>query len=150
MKKFLFSLITVSAAIFASASVAETNQTAQLTQDIDTFVTSHAGEFVDDKLTPEQVVHMKLIAHQAAVAATCEDFTLSEEKFLAAFSGLAHTEEADMDDAQKAYFEKHLLVTYGIMVGGALAVAAPDPAGFCADAEDERSDPAFSELSIWQ
>ena len=36
-----------------------------------------------------------------------------------------------MDDAAKTYFERHLLVTYGVMLGGALPTAAPDPSGFC-------------------
>lgn len=149
MRKILAAAILGAGLLPVQAS-AETTQTTQLIQSIDSFVTAHAGELVDDQLTPEQVVHMKLIAHQAAVAATCDAFKLSQEKFLGAFTKLAHMQEAGMSDAEKTYFERHLLVTYGVMLGGALAVAAPDPAGFCADAEDERADPEFAEVSVWE
>ena len=148
MKSLIFGTLLLGAS--ATALHAETSQTTQMIQSIDAFVTAHAGELVDDKLTPGQVVQMKLIAHQAAVAATCDGFTLSEEKFVAAFSKLAHVQEADMSAEEKTYFERHLMVTYGVMLGGALAVAAPDPAGFCADAEEERGDPEFAAMSVWE
>lgn len=145
-------------AIFAAAVLslislpakAEMPTSALITKKIDRFVTSHAGEFVDDKLTPGQVVKMKIIAHQAAVAATCDDFTISEEKFLSAFSELAHEQEDEMSEAEKDYFERHLLVTYGVMVGGALAVAAPDPAGFCEDAAVDRAETDIDKMSVWE
>ena len=148
MKKVIFAALLLGASI--APAHAETSQTAQMIKSIDAFVTAHAGELVDDTLTAEQVVQMKLIAHQAAVAASCDGFKLSEEKFVAAFSKLAHMQEAGMNDAEKTYFVRHLLVTYGVLLGGALAVAAPDPAGFCADAEDERADPEFASMSVWE
>ena len=123
MKKVIFAALLLGASI--APAHAETSQTAQMIKSIDAFVTAHAGELVDDTLTAEQVVQMKLIAHQAAVAASCDGFKLSEEKFVAAFSKLAHMQEAGMNDAEKTYFVRHLLVTYGVLLGGALAVAAP-------------------------
>ena len=76
-----FSMAALGAVIlFASlpAASAEVATSTMMIKKIDRFVTTHAGEFIDDKLTLEQVVQMKLIAHQAAVAATCDGFTLSD------------------------------------------------------------------------
>jgi hypothetical protein len=116
----------------------------------DHFVNSHSLDFIDGNLTPEQFVELKMIAQQAAVAAVCEDFKLSEPKFLAAFEKLAHEDESKMSDEEKQYFERHLLVSYGVLVGGSLATAAPDPAGFCENARNERKDPEMAEHNIWE
>ncbi len=132
-----------------SASAATTSSAQQIIK-TDQFVNMHAMDFIDGKLTPEQFVQLKLMAHQAAVAAVCEDFKLSEKKFVAAFGQLAHEQEGEMTDAEKQYYERHLLVSYGTLLGGEVARAAPDPSGFCEAAREERKDPELAEHNLWE
>ena len=132
-----------------SASAATTSSAKQFIQ-ADQIVNQHAMDFIDGKLTTEQSVQQKLIAHHAAVAAVCEDFKLSEEKFVAAFGGLAHEKEGEMTDAEKQYYERHLLVSYGTLLGGEVARAAPDPSGFCDAAREERKDSDLAEHNLWE
>ncbi len=148
MKAFKFAAAMLFAA--TTTASADLSSSAQMTMKIDHFVTSHVHDLIDDKLTEEQAVHLKLIAHQSAVAATCEGFVLDAKKFGEAFKALAHEQEAEMSDDEKKYYERHLLVMYGMMIGGALAGAAPNPAGFCAEAEEERADSENAEHLVWE
>lgn len=132
-----------------SASAATTSSAQQIIK-TDQFVNMHAMDFVDGNLTPNQFVQLKLMAHQAAVAAVCEEFKLSEDKFVTAFGELAHEQEEKMTDAEKQYYERHLLISYGTLMGGELARAAPDPSGFCDAAREERKDPDLAEHNLWE
>ncbi len=129
---------------------AATTSSAQQIIQTDQFINMHAMDFIDGKLTPKQFVQLKLIAHQAAVAAVCEEFKLSEKKFTSAFGELAHEQEAEMSNAEKQYYERHLLVSYGTLLGGEIARAAPDPSGFCDAAREERKDPDLAEHNLWE
>jgi hypothetical protein len=129
---------------------AATSPSAQQIIKTDQFVNMHAMDFIDGKLTPEQFVQLKLMAHQAAVAAVCEGFKLSEDKFVSAFGELAHERGGEMTDAEKQYYERHLLVSYGTLLGGEVARAAPDPSGFCEAAREERKDPDLAEHNLWE
>ncbi|MEM8836818.1 MAG: hypothetical protein AAGE89_01900 [Pseudomonadota bacterium] len=122
-----------------SIMIAGTN--AVLAQPPSIFVNSHAIEFADGKLTDDQLAHLQNIAHQAATASVCETFALDETKFLAAFADIKHEAEDEMSAEEKAYFDQHVLVIYGMMVGGALADASSAPGAHCSHAEEERSDP---------
>ena len=129
---------------------AATAPSAQQIIKTDQCVNMHAMDLIDGKLTPKQFVQLKLMAHQAAVAAVCEEFKLSEEKFVSAFGELAHEQEADMTDTEKQYYKRHLLVSYGTLLGGEVARAAPDPSGFCDAAREESKDPDLAEHNLWE
>lgn len=149
-RKIILSVAFPVALLAGSGAYAQDPATALVAKKMDQFVTDHAVEFIDGKLTAEQATRLKMIAHQAAVASTCDDFELDEARFLEAFSMLAHEQEAEMSDAEKQYFERHLMVTYGVMVGGALSVAGLDPAGYCEAAESERAEAGDSDWMVWQ
>lgn len=150
MKKLYTYLVAGASLLVGTGSVLAQNPAAgMIAKKMDQFVTDHAIEFIDGKLSDEQTTHLKLISHQVAVASTCDNFELDEEKFTKAFGRLAHEQESDMSDAEKQYFERHLLVTYGVMVGGALSVAALDPAGYCEEAEAERSEAGDADWMVW-
>jgi hypothetical protein len=114
------------------------------------FVMGHLQDFIDDKLTPEQSTHLVLIANQAATASACDGFELDEGKFKAAFDKLAHVSEEYMSAEKKDYFEKHLMLVYGIAICGFLADTAADTGAFCAAAEEEHTDPDFQEVSVFK
>ncbi len=151
MRKFHTSLVAGALLLMGSGSSFAQNPAAgMIAKKMDQFVTDHAIEFIDGKLSDEQTTHLKLISHQVAVASTCDGFELDDEKFIDAFGKLAHEQESEMNDAEKQYFERHLLVTYGVMVGGALSVAALDPAGYCEEAEAERSEAVDADWMVWR
>lgn len=133
-----------------SMAFAQDTSNSLMAKKMDQFVTDHAIEFIDETLTDEQTTHLKLISHQVAVASACDNFELDNEKFIGAFEMLAHQQEAQMSDAEKQYFERHLLIIYGMMVGGALSTAALDPAGYCDQAEAERSEGGEADWMVWR
>jgi hypothetical protein len=55
-----------------------------------------------------------------------------------------------MSDAQKDYHDKHILVIYGILVGGELAALSDDPSEACSAAEKVKADPDFADQVVWQ
>ncbi len=135
---------------FAGAQSGVDTLTARDSERTSLFVMAHAHDLVDDKLTDEQVTTLRLIAHQAAVSAVCVGFIIDENKFSQAFGTLVHPADTEMSDAEKAYFDQHVLVIYGIMVGGALSSAAHDVSGFCAHAEEERADSELAGDLLWK
>lgn len=144
----LFTMLTMLS--FAGAQSGIDTLTARDSQRTSLFVMAHAHDLVDDKLTDEQVTALRLIAHQAAVSTVCVGFVIDENKFSEAFGALEHPADAEMSDAEKAYFDQHVLVIYGIMVGGALSSAAHDVSGFCAHAEEERADSELAGDLLWK
>lgn len=114
------------------------------------FVRAHALDLLEDKLTDHQFAGLQILAHQAAISSVCVGFELDDEKFMAKFSELAHESEAEMTAEQKQYFEQHLLVVYGILIGGELATAAENPGETCHEAAEARADPEFAEDVVWK
>jgi hypothetical protein len=105
---------------------------------------------LENALTPEQVTVLQLVAHQAAIAAACDGFNLDEAKFTKAFEKLAPADAAKLTDAQKAYHDKHLLVIYGVLLGGDLAAMSDDVSAACANAAEFKADPEMAEILVWQ
>jgi hypothetical protein len=114
------------------------------------FVRQHAVDLLEGALTPDQLTKLQLIAYQAAVAAACDGFTLDEAKFTKAFDALAPADAAKMTDDQKAYHDKHILVIYGILMGGELSAMADDVGDACVAAAETRSDPEMAGELVWQ
>ncbi len=114
------------------------------------FVRLHAIDMLENALTPKQVTTLQLISHQAAIAAACEGFNLDEAKFTKSFDKLAPADAAKMTDAQKAYHDKHLLVIYGMLLGGDLAAMSDDVSAACANAAEFRADPEMAEILVWE
>lgn len=114
------------------------------------FVREHAAEMLEGALSPEDAGSLGLIAYQVAAAAACEGVVLDPKKFETAFARLTPVGADKMTDAQKAYFDQHLLVIYGVMVGGALATFADDTAQKCDVARKAKDDPGLADDLVWQ
>lgn len=114
------------------------------------FVRQHAQEMLEGALTEEQADSLQLIAYQVAAAAACDGVDLDPAKFEAAFATLTPIGADKMTDPQKAYFDKHLLVVYGVMVGGALAIFSDDTAAKCDIARAAKADPAMTKNLVWK
>lgn len=114
------------------------------------FVREHANEMLEGALTQEQADSLGLIAYQVAAAAACEGVALDPAKFETVFARLTPVDAEKMNDAQKAYFDQHLLVIYGVMVGGALATFSDDTAAKCETARKAKDDPGLADDLVWQ
>jgi hypothetical protein len=121
-----------------------------IAEDSGSFVRLHAIDLLENALTPEQATTLQLVAYQAAIADACTGFELDDKKFVAAFEKLAPADAAKMSDAQKAYFDKHLLVIYGVLMGGELADMADDVSAACAKAAEFQADPEMKDIVLWQ
>jgi hypothetical protein len=114
------------------------------------FVREHAVDLLESALTPDQITTLELVAYQAAIASACDGFVLDPAKVEKAFATLAPADAAKMTDAQKAYHDQHLLVIYGILVGGELADIGNDISGACEKAGAAKADADFAEAIVWE
>jgi len=114
------------------------------------FVREQALAMVEGALTPEQFTKLQLIAYQSAIANVCEGINLDEAKFNKAFEALSPVDAAKMSDEQKAYHDKHILVIFGVLVGGELTAMATDVPAACEDAEKQKADPDMASELVWQ
>ncbi|MFO7641040.1 MAG: hypothetical protein R6X17_07160 [Candidatus Competibacteraceae bacterium] len=106
-----------------------------------------AHRMLDGVLDSKQQSELNVLAYSTAVANLCEGFALNREQFKKGFNYLAHGDAASMKPEESAYFERHLLVNYGVAVGLFLAEGAADQAGFCKVAATHRGEAAYH---YWQ
>ncbi|KSV95058.1 hypothetical protein [Sinorhizobium sp. GL28] len=111
------------------------------------FVRLHAIDLLEGALNADQTAKLQLIAHQAAIAAVCDGFTLDDKKVSKAFEALAPVGADKMTAEQKDYHDKHILVIYGMLVGGELTAMSE---GACKLAEQSKADPDFAKEMVWQ
>ncbi|MGC4023982.1 MAG: hypothetical protein QM744_01680 [Mesorhizobium sp.] len=114
------------------------------------FVREHAIQLLEGALTPDQTTKLQLLAHQAAIADVCEGFTIDDAKFSKAFEALAPVDAAKMNDDQKAYHDKHILVIFGVLVGGELTAISDDVSAACEDAAKAKVDPDLASELVFQ
>ncbi|MGI9382181.1 MAG: hypothetical protein ACR2PO_03435, partial [Methyloligellaceae bacterium] len=126
------------------AGITHAGAEAQATKDADLGRAGLAWEnaivLLDGVLGAKQRAGLNILAYHAAVAAICDGFKLDQTKFSGAFSKLEHAEDAKMSEAEKRYFERHLLVNYGMMVGTFIAEAGASTETFCAHAAEEKAE----------
>jgi hypothetical protein len=116
----------------------------------DLAVSAYVSHIADQVLTPEQIAAVKSIAHQKATAFTCDAFDIDDAKYAAAFAAV-YPPAAEFDakpEAEQLKLHTVVMVTLGNYMGSQLTLASMDPAGYCADAEQERVDPNAPGL-IW-
>ena len=101
----------------------------------------HADQMIGPAVTPEQRSLMVQLAHDAAAANVCDGLFLNRDLVQQGFAGLTHTDEAAMSEAEKTYYERHLLVNYGVQVGIMLAEFSASPETACEDARASIDDP---------
>lgn len=141
---------TLAIAISLAASLFAFTADARADEQEGSFVRQHAQEMLEGALTEQQADALQLIAYQVAAAATCDGVDLDPAKFEAAFATLTPIGADKMTDPQKAYFDKHLLVVYGVMVGGALAMFSDDTAAKCDIARAAKADPEMTKSMVWK
>lgn len=90
-----------------------------------------ATELIDGTLTRPQQALLSQLAYHAAVANLCDGFVLDREKFAEAFTRLEHQDTLSMNADEHAYFERHLLVNFGIVTGVFMAEGSLDQTAFC-------------------
>ncbi len=105
-------------------------------QSVSRYVLSHAVDFLQQALAPEQLASLHLAAYSAAAASACGELDLDDAKFVKHFEKLAHRNEAKLTPEQKVNFERHLMLTYGVTIGAFLAEAGQNPDEFCKDAQE--------------
>lgn len=130
----------VTALVFATAAVCAVPASAASTEpsSISRYVLSHAVDFLKQSLAPEQLSALHLAAYSAAAASACGEIDLDEAKFTRHFERLAHRNEARMTPEQKTMFERQLMLSYGVAIGGFLAEAGSNPDEFCKEAKEFR------------
>lgn len=114
------------------------------------FVRAHAMDMADRLVSKQQFSQLSSIAHQAAIASVCDGFVLDEAKFSKQFEAVMVGDGEERTDEQKSYVQQHMLVVYGVLVGGSLAEIADDAGAACTAAETSKADTEFVEASVWQ
>jgi hypothetical protein len=114
------------------------------------FVREQALSLLEDALTPDQTTTLQILAYQSAIANVCEGFDIDDAKFATAFGTLAPVDAARMTDAQKAYHDQHLLVIFGVLVGGEFGAIADDPAAACEQAGVAKADADMGPGLVWR
>lgn len=139
---FPLTLAALVVAASATAAFSEPPRTA--------FVREQAMSLLENALTPDQTTTLQLLAYQSAIANVCEGFDMDDAKFATAFGTLAPVDAARMSDAQKAYHDQHVLVIFGVLVGGEFSAIGDDPAAACEQASTVKADPDMGPNLIWQ
>lgn len=101
----------------------------------------HADQMVGPALSPEQRSLMIQLAYDAAAANVCDGLFLNRDRVQQGFAGLVHTDAGTMTEAEKDYYERHLLINYGVQVGLMLAEFSAHPDTACNDAREAFEDP---------
>ena len=102
-------------------------------------------------LTPEQRSLMLQLAYDTAAANVCDGLFLNRDLVEQGFAGLTHTDAGTMSEEELTYYQRHLLVNYGVQIGIMLAEFSADEAAACADVMASLNDadvPHFVELEV--
>lgn len=101
-------------------------------------VTAAVHERVKDLIDPQKTIRLVLVAHQAAIAETCEGYEMDVEKFTTAMNDIVGDLWDLTEEGQNNLAVDAVMFAYGMAVGGEAAVAAFDTETYCADAADFR------------
>jgi hypothetical protein len=100
-----------------------------------------AYEMQGNMLTGPQRTALNQLAYHAAAANICEDLVLDRAKFSSGLAALEHADIVSLSDAELEYYQRHLMVNFGVAVGIMLAEHADNAAAFCEDAHAHMNDP---------
>lgn len=96
----------------------------------------------EDQLGPKQTQLLDGVAFSLAQQAVCEDKPADHEQLAGDFDNLTRNLTADLTAEQAIYYQRHLLVNFGMRVGVLVAEGVRDRDVFCAPA------PEFSEVEV--
>jgi hypothetical protein len=115
-------------------------------------VSAAVHERVKDLLDPVQNIALVVVAHQVAIAETCEGYEVDWTAFGEVMNGLLADLQTLTPEGQNNLAVDVVMHAYGIALGGDLAVAAYDTAAYCENAAglraqlDSESDGRFT---VW-
>ena len=145
VKKTTLLALGLAASLWAGSAIG-----ARADDDRSSFVRQQAAELLEGSLSDEQFTTLQLLAHQAAIAAACDGFTLDPAKFERVFATIAPADGDKLNDAQENYFDTHLLVVYGVLLGGELSDMADDISDACTTAAADKINPDIADVLVWQ
>jgi hypothetical protein len=105
-------------------------------------VANYAMDSLQGIVPQPKIFRLMLLAKQKALASSCEEFTIDDEKYKAAMAVALEdvTRLVSPSDANPAL--RKVLFGYGTLLGGELAIAAYNPASYCAAGRDLRAEMA--------
>lgn len=103
-------------------------------------VGAHAFEQMGDIIEPNKKLLILLVAKQRASAAVCEGFEVDETLFNNVMTDALSQVIGLVEDGKNNLPLDNVMFNYGVMVGGELALAAYDPAVYCAAADQLRTE----------
>lgn len=103
-------------------------------------VANYAMDSLQGIVPQPKIFRLMLLAKQKALAAACDEFTLDDDKYKAAMAVALEdvTRLVSPSDANPAL--RKVLFGYGTLLGGELAIAAYNPASYCAAGRDLRTE----------
>lgn len=103
-------------------------------------VGTHAFEQIHDLLPPNKKLMLLLVAKQRASAIACEGFDVDEALFTSVMTDVLSEVLGKVAEGQNNLPMDSIMLNFGIMVGGELALAAYDPDAYCAAAGELRTE----------
>lgn len=103
-------------------------------------VTNYAFQTLKDVVPPQKTLRLLLIAKQRALATTCAEFDVDNDRFTSAMAVALEdvTKLTKPNEANLAL--RTTLFAYGTMVGGELAISAYNPDSYCANGRELRDE----------
>lgn len=100
-----------------------------------------ASVLAEGTLNEAQIQVLKDVAHQKAVVLTCEGYAIDEARFAGVFEAAYPTDaEFDaLDEAGQIHLRSVMMLVLGTFLGGNLAIASTDAAGWCTQAAQEKA-----------
>lgn len=108
---------------------------------MDGAVALQASLLAEGTLNEAQVQVLKDVAHQKAVVLTCDGFAIDDARMASVFEATYPTDaEFDaLDEAGQIHLRSVVMVVLGTFLGGNLAIASTDTAGWCTSAAAEKA-----------
>lgn len=139
------------AAIPAHAQTAAADAAASVPVHMDLTAHTALKGALDKVLDDGQINMIHAVAHQQVVALRCKGFKIDRAKFESEMDLIYDDDKGQpkkLTPAEHEELEKKALFGFGLAFGAQLAISSYDEAAFCANAEDERKEPA-SGHAIW-
>lgn len=117
---------------------------------MDGAVALQASVLAQGTLTEAQVQVLKDVAHQKAVVLSCDGFAIDQARFAGVLEA-AYPSDAEfdaLDEQGQVHLRSVIMLVLGTFLGGNLAVASTDTAGWCASASEEKGQ-ADAPNRIW-
>lgn len=139
MRRMLFRALVPM--MMAAAPAAVLAEEVPMSITMDGAVALQASVLAEGTLNEAQIQVLKDVAHQKAVALTCDGFAIDDARLAGVFEAAYPTDAAfdALDEAGQVQLRSVMMLVLGTFLGGNLAIASTDGAGWCASAVDEKA-----------